>query len=331
MVGVRGLVVLLVAVLGFAATFFVSQTLKTEARQGWQLEATKTAESLSNNLLGWLEESYAPISGLAALAENSDVLSESEFLNAFDNLEARATAFFLEAAAIVEAIPDTEIGSWQIKYSTDPGGLLSNGTPLAETPGIHDAVRAAKARTGEIILNRPVAHADGTTVSPIALSTFTHAGEVVIIGLVDYRALIRGLKELRVPGGADVRITARFPGAGGPGPERQVVDSGVAAPLFSVPTRTVTAGAELIISWDFDAGFSGGPPTDLSTLALISGLAGTAFVTLLMFFLMHQKQTVTLRGAAATPRALAATAPSGAAAGWQAAASSRATPLPCRR
>ena len=71
MIGIRGFIVLAFAVVGFIATYFASDTLRTNALKNWQHEARGTAESLSGTLLGCLEESYAHLSGLAALTENS--------------------------------------------------------------------------------------------------------------------------------------------------------------------------------------------------------------------------------------------------------------------
>jgi len=292
----RGLIVLIVAVVGVIVSAVSSEVLRKDARSSWELEATNTASSLSGTLLGWLEESYAPISGLAVLIENSNDVTEAEFLNAYDGLEARATAFFLEGAAFVEAQPDAAVRDWRITYSTDTEGLLAPQVPLTERPGILDAVLAAKSRTGEIILTTPIDDADsGRTFSPVALSTFTTAGEVVVIGLVDYQALLKGLFEIRVPPGVSLRLSGRFPRADGPGPEREIIAGSAGGTLFSVPTRTVTAGVEMVVNWDFGARFSGGPSQSLGNLALVGGLAGTLIVSVFLAFLIQQNSVIMLR------------------------------------
>lgn len=301
MQGIRGLFLLAIMALGVIATYFTSEALKTEARRGWEQEAKNTAQSLTGTLLGWLEESYAPISGLATLAEGSDMVTEVEFLTAFDSLEARATAFFLNAAALIEPVPGSLIKEWWIKHSTAPDGVLKPATPLSAGPDILNAVRVAKSRFGETILSEPVKSGDGGgMVSPVTLAIDTKAGQLFIMGLVDYRAMISSLKELRVPAGAGVNVKGRFPGLGGPGPERVMVIGGIKAPLYSVPTRAVTAGAELVITWDFDARFSGGPPQKLATFALIAGFIGSAFITLLLAVFMRQNRLIMRRVTEAT-------------------------------
>ena len=67
MFALRWLAVLAIAVIGIGATWAIHNTLISDARQSWKIEATSTAQSLSGTLLGWLEESHAPLSGLAAL------------------------------------------------------------------------------------------------------------------------------------------------------------------------------------------------------------------------------------------------------------------------
>ena len=300
MLGIRGLIALLVAVVGVAGTVLGSEALRDEARQNWQLEATNTAGAVTGTLLNWLEESYAPISGLAALVENSDSVTESEFLNGFDSLEARATAFFLEAAALAEPAVEKE-GDWSIRYSTDFEGALSPETPLVERPEVLEAIRVAKDRFGEIILARPIKSSrTGATVSPVALGTFSKTEELALVGLVDYRELVKGLYDLRVPEGAAVRVTGRFPEQGGPGPERDIIAGRIDRPRFSVPTRTVSAGAELKITWDFDERFSGGPDQELANLTMISGLIGSAVLSLFLAVLLHQNKTIMQRVDAAT-------------------------------
>jgi len=58
---------------------------------------------------------YAPLSGLAALVENSPNTVPKEFLNAFDGIESRATTVLLGAAAMLER--DAQ-GTWVLVISS---------------------------------------------------------------------------------------------------------------------------------------------------------------------------------------------------------------------
>nr|MDJ0667624.1 hypothetical protein [Desulfobacterales bacterium] len=85
---------------GIGGSYALSAAFRLDAREAWQAQANKVGQWLSGTLLGWLEESYAPLSGLAILFENSSNVSEAEYLGAVDGLESRATAYFLDATAV---------------------------------------------------------------------------------------------------------------------------------------------------------------------------------------------------------------------------------------
>ncbi|MDH3986652.1 MAG: hypothetical protein OEV12_09590, partial [Gammaproteobacteria bacterium] len=70
----RSLHWLLLLGLLFAAaggSWLLSEAFRADARHGWIAQSEKAGQWLSGTVLSWLEESYAPLSGLAALAENS--------------------------------------------------------------------------------------------------------------------------------------------------------------------------------------------------------------------------------------------------------------------
>jgi len=301
MIGLRGLVVVILAVIGIGGTYTISDALRTQARQSWELEASNMAQSLSGTHLGWLDESYAPLSGLAALIENSENLTEAEFLNAFDGLEARATSLFLEAAALAVPGPKSSAVPWKILFASNQDGVLSVDSAETMPTELLDAIKVAKNRFGEIILGRPLRRdGEGTTVSPIALGTFNSTGNLIIVGLVDHLALIKSLFNLHVPPGVSVKLAGRFPEMDGPGAEVQVLRHEDGDTLHSVPTRTLSAGAELLITWDFNERFSDGPDTDLANAILFFGIGMTLFTLMFMGFLLSQNQTITRRVIEAT-------------------------------
>ena len=297
----RKLIVAVVFIAGLGGTTLISNALRTEARIGWEEEASNTARSLSGTLLGWLEESYAPLSGLAAITENSDDLTESEFLNAYDGLEARATAVFLESAALATLMSEEDNQSWKIKFSSDPEGALTVDKVLAEQPKLLDAVQVAFNRSGEMILGQPLDNGStAQTVSPVALSTLSPAGSMMILGIIDYQALAKGLYELHVPEGVSLRIAGRFTQPQGPGEERNILDHNTPDILHTVPIRTVSAAAELLVSWDFDGRFSGGPNTTLANAMLIFGIGMTLSTVLIIYVLQSQNRVIQQRVVEAT-------------------------------
>ncbi|MBF0266627.1 MAG: hypothetical protein HQL46_15300, partial [Gammaproteobacteria bacterium] len=102
----RWLIPSVILLLGLGGTLLLSDSFRQRAITNWEADAKQAAQWLSGTFLGWLEESYGPISGVAALFENSDNVTEDEFFNAYDGLESRATAFFLDTIAVLQ--PDDE-------------------------------------------------------------------------------------------------------------------------------------------------------------------------------------------------------------------------------
>ena len=132
---------------GVAGSWQLSEAFRRDAYTAWVAQADDSADFLSATLLNWLEESYAPLSGLAALAENSNEMSESEFLVAYDNLESRATTFFLDGAAYLRE----DNGAWRVVYTTNPFSLLSIGTQFNQSPSIGATIEVSLARFGDLL------------------------------------------------------------------------------------------------------------------------------------------------------------------------------------
>ena len=109
----------LVFVAGMAATICFSYFFFEKAEKDWNVRVDQTAERLSNTLLAWLEESYAPVSGLVALVENSKTVEPNEFLNAFESMQSRSTTVLLDEASLVRL---NRLGRWQADITSDTLG-----------------------------------------------------------------------------------------------------------------------------------------------------------------------------------------------------------------
>ena len=88
------LVPLLILVIGTGSSWSLRSAFRQDAQRAWETEAAQTAERLSFILLTWLEESYAPLSSLGMLAENSDNLTDVEFLNGMNGLGGSPVTFW---------------------------------------------------------------------------------------------------------------------------------------------------------------------------------------------------------------------------------------------
>ncbi|MGD8501264.1 MAG: PAS domain S-box protein, partial [Phycisphaerales bacterium] len=292
------ILLILLALGGLGGTYALSEAFRSDAREAWEAEASQAARWLSGTILGWLEESYAPLSGLAILFENSREVSEAEFLGATDGLEARATAYFLDAKAV--ARPQANGQQWAIEFSNDPFGPLSPDAPLSRHPEIFENIRVAVDHPDQIMLGRPFSAEDGSHYSPAALAIQDARGPLAVIGLVNYDAIAKGLFDIHNLVGLQLHIQGRFQEPSGPGAEREVIGEPLPGALHSVTTRTVSAGADLSITWYMNKQFSNGPQEGLANITFMGGIAGTLIITVFIAFFIQRNQTITRRVQEAT-------------------------------
>ena len=280
----RWLPLLVLLLAGLGSSWLLSETYRADGLRAWSAQADRAGQWLSGNLLNWLEESYAPVSGLAALAENSSELAESEFLNTYDALESRASAFFLDGAAYLR--PDQD-GGWQITFTTSPNGLLSKSRAIAEQQWLLDTLQEAEARFGELIIG-PLRRERNNSYAAVALAIESAQGDAIVVGLVDYSSLIRGLYDVHVPAGMTLGLQGKFL-------EREpetLWQEESAASIHRVHDRTVSAGSQFDIEWLVSEEFAGGPPTRLPRLILAVGLFGTLILVLFIAMLLRRNQVV---------------------------------------
>jgi PAS domain S-box-containing protein len=294
----------LLLIAGVTGSYTLSEAFRTGAREAWEAQASRVGQWLSGTVLGWMEESYAPLSGLAILFENSREVTANEFLGAADALESRATSFFLDAKAI--ARPRADGNGWRITFSNDPLGALSPDAPVGQHPQISATIRVAAANPGQIRLGPPFTGEDGLRYSPAALAVQDVSGPLVVIGLVNYDAIVQGLFEIHDLKHIQVQIQGRFEEPDGRGPLREVVGTPMPDALHTVTTRTVSAGADLSITWYMSAAFGRGPQSSLADLTLVGGIGATIFAVLFIGLLLQQNRTINRRVQNATRELTAA-------------------------
>ena len=292
------ILLILLAVGGIVGSYTLSEKFRTDARQVWQEKASQAARWLSATVLGWLEESYAPLSGLAILFENSREVTEVEFLGATDALEARATAFFLDAKAVARPGPDGD--KWSIEFSNDPLGPLSPDTPLSKYPVILETIKVAVDYPDQIMLGPPFSSAEDIRYSPAALAIQDVRGQLVVVGLVNYDAIVKGIFDIHKLDGLQLQIQGRFKEMGGPGPSRDVIGKPLPDALHAVTTRTVSAGADLSITWYVGKRFSNGPQEALANFTLMGGIGGTLLLVSFFGLLMQRNRTISKKVEQAT-------------------------------
>ena len=280
---------ILVLALGTGGSWSISQAFRQDALLAWQAQAEQTARWLSGTLLAWLEESYAPLSGLAALAENSEALTEVAFLNGLDGMEGRATAFFLDSAAYLRLNPGQNSS---LVFSTDATGPLASGSSTADLDILSPTIEATLEQPERILLGPPFKLEAGPTVSTLALSIKEPNGRTaVVLGLINYDALIEGLFEQMVPAGLTLQIAGKFLG----GAHVPVYVNSGGTILHSVSTRTISAGADLSITWNVGPQFDDGVPDELARFSLLAGTTVSVIVALFIGMLLRRNQVISQR------------------------------------
>src|SRR5262249_3758928 len=157
---------IMVVAAGVAASVSTSYMLYRMAQRQWIARAEADAQRFSSMLLDWVDESYAPLSGLAALVETSRKPEAREFLNAFAGSESRSTTGLLGAAGMLER---DVAGRWTLAISSGNFQPLESDA-AAGFPGLEPLIELANARPNQFVLGPPINEADGRLVSPVLLA-----------------------------------------------------------------------------------------------------------------------------------------------------------------
>ncbi|MBF0287076.1 MAG: response regulator [SAR324 cluster bacterium] len=286
----------LILLFGIVGTIVLSNTFRQDAIVNWETNARQSAQSLSATFLGWLEESYAPISGIATLYENSNTVTEDEFFNAYDALESRATAFFLDTIAILQPDDSREFAKdWKVVVSSESDEFLIPDHNISQIPELVITLESALERYGRLVLGTPLHNAQNQSISVVALVTNTPSGPIATVGLLNYHTLMEGLFSVHTPVGMHLKVAGRFPQKHDRGELEPVITPLLKNPLFVTTTQTISAEAELSITWWFDTQFAGGPSQSLAQATLWSGIAITILITLFISVLIARNREISRR------------------------------------
>ena len=274
----------LVFVAGMAATICFSYLFLKKAKTDWDVRVDQTAERLSNTLLAWLEESYAPVSGLVALVENSKTVEPSEFLNAFESMQSRSTTVLLDEASLVRL---NRLGRWQVDITSDALGYPGRYVTLTD---VAQSLSLAAKRPNQFILSPPFKSERGQIISAIALAASATPEAAIVVGTLNYDTLLDGIRAGPVPRGIYPGLRARF------------LDQPDLKSVVRLPsdrqfrrtsiTRVESAGADIEISWAATREFDGGPSYGVPLAGLLGGSGTTALFTLFIGSLLRRNQQI---------------------------------------
>ena len=282
----------LVLVVGLASSFYLSQGFRQQGREEWEDNARQASQWMLGSYLSWIDKSYAPITAVTTLFENSDQVTTEEFFQAVSALETRSNDFFLEAIAVAHPINGTDdVGQWRLRETNDTFGLLPAQTALADIPAVEETVRAALARPGRVTLGAPFQTNTGSTSAPVVLASNSPAGLFAAVGIVNHRTVVEELFSRLSLQGVAIEVVGRFPTERGRSGNVPVFEAGPRPGLFSLTTSSVRGESELIVTWSFNKGFEGGPDTGLADATLWGGVGLSALLsTLIALFLLRNAE-----------------------------------------
>ena len=266
------------------ATICFSYLFFEKAEKDWNVRVDQTAERLSNTLIAWLEESYAPVSGLVALVENSTTVEPNEFLNAFEGMQSRSTTVLLDEASLLRL---NRFGRWQADITSDALGYPGRYITLTD---VAQTLSLAAKRPNQFTLSPPFKSEGGRTISAIALSASAAPEATIVIGTLNYDTLLDGMRSGPIPNGIYPGLSGRFIGQ----PDLKSV---VALPIDrrfrrTSTTRVASAGADIEISWAATEEFEGGPSYGVPLVGLLGGSGTTALLTLFIGSLLRQNKQI---------------------------------------
>jgi len=298
-----GWIIALIVIIGSGISLALNHLFEKHERMEWQAAAVQAARWYDETLFDWLDESYAPISAIAAFQESSEEISDEEFLRTAGAIKARTSAYFLEALAVVRppaGAPDTPYPGWIVTQSDEADSALKPGTPAGAIPGLASALQTAATRTGRLLLGPPNTNARGEPVSPVLLGIRTPNGPACVVGLLNFRALIDTLSAKQAPPGMVLALQARFAEGKDRGPPVEIIPMPGQSGIYRTAMRTISAEAEITATSQFDDQFGGGPETFLTRTVLFAGLAITLLVAAMMSMLLIQNQRIRSRVREAT-------------------------------
>ena len=276
----------LVIAIGLGGSLAISYTLYRTAERQWIARADSSAERLSAMLLGWIEESYSPLSGLAGLVENSKKTEPDEFLNAFEGIESRVTTFVLGSAAMLER--DAK-GKWALSISSRDFDYLEKDAKDGFSR-LLPAIEFAMARPDQFVLAPPVETAGGKLMSPVLIALTKVKTPTVLVGRLDYTTLQGVLTEAPTPKGFYLTLKGKFMAT----PDVRTIlqiDSPQAV-REKLATRAATGGADLEIVWQVTKEYENGPAYGFAANTLVGGITTTLLFGMFMAGLIRRNRVI---------------------------------------
>jgi len=274
-----------VLAIGIVLSVLLGDTLQQRALETWQKRAQQESAQRSMTLLGWVEESYATLSALVALVENSGKVDASEFLNAVDGLEARAKVNFMPVKAMMEFGRN----GWRTKYSSVPA-TANAAIPAPDNAPVSlltDTLTRAQDIPNEAFMSAPFVDPQGKQHVYVVLVP-SGKPEVALVGVFAVQRMLGNLFEESGLDGVNLDLKL---GSEGSDTEAVLSEEKATGPIvYRSSTLTQTAHVNLELIWQFSETFDGGVDRRLGQGVLAGGTLVSVLVAAFVAIMRRQNQ-----------------------------------------
>ncbi|GAA6135826.1 hypothetical protein NBRC116188_26160 [Oceaniserpentilla sp. 4NH20-0058] len=261
---------------------------QVEAR--WQDEARHRATWLSSITLDWVSESYSALSGMGVLYENSNNVNESEFFHAYDSIESRSFAFFLDEMMIAKINPEKSNFNTVIGLSNPSGNIQLN--QRVEDSKINKAITNAKKRFGQVVVSQPFMNDTKDIISYAVLMVHAPQFDIAIVGHLNFSDILTSLKSMHLPEGVSLELSGRFIETEGELEPVIILASGQDFPEYSTIDRTISGSVDLTLSWHFSHEYNGGVNRKLANVFFIMGIVISVLISFIVSAIMSQNRKI---------------------------------------
>ncbi len=282
-----------ILLLGILNSIFFGQTLKDNAEKAWYTKATETAEEATNNCLSWFALQQAQLLGIASLFHGSEFVTEDEFYDVLDLIEAPDS---IPLHSIAYATNQTT--SFREKYivtlSSDANTIFSPGADLAQNEQILSAISTAHSFPGEVVMSRPFEDSQGNLMSCLLITVPNSDKAGIVIATMNVLALLEDLTTLHIPNGLHLLAIQMTSMADGTPQQTEFFQSAISSisQTQDFHIRVDSGKAHLEYLWEFTPDFSGGPAIELGRLVQVAGSLFSLILFVAMWLIIKENVRV---------------------------------------
>jgi uncharacterized membrane protein len=286
---------ILILAIGIGLSAFLGLQLQQRATDTWQKRAEQAAAQQSVTMLGWIEESYGMLSGIAALVENSGEVDAGEFLNAVHGMESRAKVNFVQIKALLENGND----GWRIKYSSATS-QTDAGFPRQDAPpskALQDLLSRAKDTPNEWLMSLPFTDASGKHHVLVVLISSAKP-DFAVVGVLALQRMMESMTASSASAGMFLDLNVKVEEKDTPVSVRTA--HATASIVFDSHTLTHTARTNFDQHWKFTQDFDGGSDLRLARSVWGGGTLLSILMAVFVAALLQQNRQVQQRVEIAT-------------------------------